>query len=40
MKSERTALLFLYEPTTAQVVKLLAGYTDILRQAQSEGITC
>jgi len=40
VKSERTAYLFLYEPTTGQVVKLLAGYTDILRQAQNEGITC
>jgi hypothetical protein len=40
VKSERTAYLFLYEPSTNQIVKLLAGYTDILRQAQNEGITC
>jgi hypothetical protein len=40
VKAEKTAYLFLYEPTTGQVVKLLAGYTDILREAQAEGITC
>ena len=40
VKAEKTAYLFLYEPTTGQVVKLLAGYTDILREAQSAGITC
>jgi hypothetical protein len=40
VKSEKTAYLFLYEPTTGQVVKLLAGFTDILREAQSAGITC
>jgi hypothetical protein len=40
VKSEKTALLFLYEPTTRKVVKLLAGFTDILRDAQREGISC
>ena len=40
VKAEKTAYLFLYEPTTGQVVKLLAGYTDILREAQKAGITC
>lgn len=40
VKSEKTALLFLYEPETRTVVKLLAGFTDILREAQREGISC
>jgi hypothetical protein len=40
VKDEKTALLFLYEPTTGQVIKLLAGYTDMLREGQRAGITC
>jgi hypothetical protein len=40
VKSDKTALLFLYEPGTRTVVKLLAGYTDILREAQREGLSC
>jgi len=40
VKAEKTSFLFLYEPQTQQVVKLLAGFTDILREAQSAGITC
>jgi hypothetical protein len=40
VKGERTAYLFLYEPTTKTVVKLLAGYTDILRQGHTAGLTC
>lgn len=40
VKAEKTALLFLYEPTTREVIKLLAGFTDILREGQRAGITC
>jgi hypothetical protein len=40
VKSGRTAYLFLYEASDGKVVKLLAGYTDILREAQNAGITC
>jgi hypothetical protein len=40
VKGQKTAYLFLYEPTTATVVKLLAGYTDILREGHTTGITC
>ncbi|MDQ1656904.1 MAG: hypothetical protein QOD41_1987 [Cryptosporangiaceae bacterium] len=40
VKGERTAYLVLYEPTTRTVVKLLAGYTDILRQGHTSGLTC
>jgi hypothetical protein len=39
VKGEHTGYLFLYEPTTKQVVKLLAGYTDVLRAGHSAGIT-
>jgi hypothetical protein len=40
VKAEKTALLFLYEPKTRQVIKLLGGFTDVLREAQRAGITC
>jgi hypothetical protein len=40
VKAENTAFLFLYEPQTGQVIKLLAGYTDILREAHRNGIAC
>jgi hypothetical protein len=40
VKGKKTAYLFLYEPTAKVVVKLLAGYTDILRESHSGGITC
>jgi hypothetical protein len=40
VKAEKTALLFLYEPTTREVIKLLGGFTDVLREAQRAGITC
>jgi hypothetical protein len=40
VKAKKTSLLFLYEPRTGQVVKLLAGYTDILRDGQNSGINC
>jgi len=40
VKGEKTGYLFLYEPKTREVVKLLAGFVDILRDAQKSGITC
>lgn len=40
VKDAKTGYLFLYEPTTGEVIKLLAGFTDILREAQRAGITC
>ncbi len=40
VKAEKTALLFLYEPGTKKIVKLLAGFTDVLREAQREGLSC
>jgi len=40
VKGKKTAYLFLYEPTEGVVVKLLAGYTDILRESHTAGITC
>jgi hypothetical protein len=40
VKGEKTGYLFLYEPKTREVVKLLAGFVDILRDAQKAGITC
>ena len=35
-----TGMMFLYEPSSGTVQKLLAGYTDILRRGQRDGITC
>jgi hypothetical protein len=40
VKGKKTAYLFLYEPTAKVVVKLLAGYTDILREGHTVGINC
>lgn len=40
VKSEKTGFLFLFEPASGQVVKLIAGFTDTLRAAQTEGIPC